>query len=288
MSRLLARLAARAIRASILVDRALSRYDRIRSFLVTCAATDGVLDAYNDLAYGATRVYDASAPEFRERLFNWEASLVERVFPPPPGRVLVGGAGGGREAFELVSRGYAVAAFEPSDVLARSMADRAAASGGPVEVFLGRYQDLPMLRQLGTDRIVDLTRGTRFDAAMLGWSSFSHIRHRQDRITTLRRFAEVTDGPVVASFFLRHDSTTKPRHWLSQWATHLGLRADGDHFTPHIGFFHQSSPDELAAEVAEAGLVQVAVSYNDTDGYWPWIAVARPDVASASGAPSST
>jgi hypothetical protein len=287
VNRFLTHLGARAIRASMLVDRALSRYDRLRSFLVTCAATDGVLDAYNDLVYGATKVYDASAPEFRERLFNWEAELVQRVFPPPPGRVLVGGAGGGRETFELISRGYAVAAFEPSDVLARSMADRAATSGHPVEVFLARYQDLPMLRRVGTDQVVDLRCGGRFDAAMLGWSSFSHIRHRHDRILTLQRFAEVTDGPVVASFFLRRD-TNRPRHKLSQWAGRLGLRAHGDRFTPHIGFFHQSSADELEAEVADAGLVQVAVSYNDTDGYWPWIAVARPDVASATTIPAST
>jgi hypothetical protein len=270
----------------MLVDRALSRYDRLRSFLVTCAATDAVLDAYNDLTYGATRVYDASAPEFRERLFNWEAELIERVFPPA-GRVLVGGAGGGREAFELVLRGYIVAAFEPSDVLARSMADRAAASRALVEVLLGRYQDLPMLRQLGTNQVVDLTRGARFDAAILGWSSFSHIRHRQDRIATLRRFAEVTDGPVVASFFLRHEAS-KPRHRFSRWAAHLGLRADGDRFTPHIGFFHQSSVDELAAEIAEAGLVQVAVSYNDSDGYWPWVAVARPDVVASGVIPPTS
>jgi hypothetical protein len=86
------------------------------------------------------------------------------------------------------------------------MADRAAASGKPVEVFLGRYQDLPLLRRVGTDEVVDLRAGGRFDAAMLGWSSFSHIRHRQDRIATLQRFAEVTDGPVVASFFLRRDN----------------------------------------------------------------------------------
>ena len=123
MSRFLTRVGARAIRASMLVDRALSRYDRIRSFLVTCGATDSVLEAYNNIRVRRRpKVYDASAPELRERLFNWEADLVERVFPPPPGKVLVGGAGGGREAFELVTRGYAVAAFEPSDVLARSMA----------------------------------------------------------------------------------------------------------------------------------------------------------------------
>ena len=188
--------------------------------------------AYNDLAYGTTKVYDASAPEFRERLFNWEAELVQRVFPPPPGRVLVGGAGGGRETFELISRGYAVAAFEPSDVLARSMADRAATNGHAVEVFLGRYQELPVLRR-GWERSGrgSAGSGNRFDAAMLGWSSFSHIRHRQDRISTLQRFAEVTDGPVVASFFLRRD-TNRPRHRLSRWAGRFGLRADGDRVHP--------------------------------------------------------
>ena len=144
-----------------------------------------------------------------------------------------------------------------------------------------------MLRRVGTGEIVDLRRGSRFDAAMLGWTSFSHIRHRQDRIATLQRFAEITDGPVVASFYLRKDST-RPPHAMSQWATRQGLRTDGDRFTPHIGFYHQSSANELAAEVAQAGLVLVAASYNDSDGYWPWIAVARPEVASAPTAPASS
>lgn len=268
----------------MLVDRALSGYDRLRSLVVTCVASDAVLNAYNDIAYGTTRVYDAGAAEFRERLFNWESELIAQVFPAPPGRVLVGGAGGGREAFELVSKGYAVTAFDPSDVLARSMAARALQDKRPVEVFLGRYQDLPRLRPIDADEAVDLSLQSRFDAAIIGWSSYSHLRKRADRIGTLRRFAELTDGPVVASFFLRRP-TAKPPHRLAQWAASLGLRAEGDRFTPHIGFFHQSSAEELAAEIAEAGLVVVAASYNDSDGYWPWVAVARPDVAG--GASSS-
>lgn len=278
MSGIFTRWAARAIRVSMLVDRALSRYDRLRSLVVTCVASDDVLSAYNDIAYGTTRVYDAGASEFRERLFNWESELIAQVFPAPPGRVLVGGAGGGREAFELVSQGYAVVAFEPSDVLARSMTARASAGTQTVEVLLGQYQDLPQLRTIDAGEVVDLTRQTRFDAALLGWSSFSHLRRREDRIATLRRFAELTDGPVVASFFLRRPAA-KPHHRLAQWTISLGLRAEGDRFTPHIGFFHESSAEELAAEIAEAGLVQVAVSYNDSEGYWPWVAVARPEVA---------
>jgi hypothetical protein len=70
----------------MLVDRGFKRFDQVRSLLVTSLASDGTLEAYNDLTYGATRVYDASAPQFRAKLFNWEAELVDRVFPKPPGR----------------------------------------------------------------------------------------------------------------------------------------------------------------------------------------------------------
>ena len=61
-----------------------------------------------------------------------------------PGRLLIGGAGGGREAFALAARGYEVVAFEPSAALARSMVQHAPA-GISVEALIGRYEDLPWL-----------------------------------------------------------------------------------------------------------------------------------------------
>jgi SAM-dependent methyltransferase len=275
---------ARLIRGSLLADQGFKRFDQLRSFLITSFAGDGTLEAYNDLTYGATRVYDASTPVFRTRLFNWEAELVDRVFPKPPSRILVGGAGGGREAFELVARGYEVTAFEPSEVLARSMAEKAKERAAPVDVLLGRYEDLPRLRDFASRQPVDLTARPHYAAALLGWSSFSHIRRREGRIATLQRFAAVTDGPVIASFFLRPPSTRPRVHPLARLSIARGWRSEGDSFTPHIGYFHLSSADELAHEVADAGLVLVDASYNDSEGYWPWIAVARPDVAAGSSA----
>ena len=59
--------------------------------------------------------------------FRGRKRCFERYFPPPPAHILVGGAGGGREAFALLERGYRVTAFEPSEALAASMA--AAADG---------------------------------------------------------------------------------------------------------------------------------------------------------------
>jgi len=272
----LSRLGARVIRASILADRAIAHFDRVRSLVVTSLASDAVLEAYNDLAYRSTVVYDATAPQFREQLFNWETELVDRAFPAPPGRVLVGGAGGGREAFELCARGFTVTAFEPSHALARSMGDRARSSGAAVQPLVGRYQDLPVLRTLD-GQPVDLRDQARFDAALLGWSSYSHIRQRSERVATLAALARLTEGPVCASFFLRRETPgPAATHPLSAWAARRGLRREGDRFTPHIGFFHQSTVEEIDGEIAEAGLVRVGLSDNDGDGYWPWFAAARP------------
>ena len=92
----------------------------MRSELVLAMAGDDVLDRYNDLMYSSAGDYDPTSPEFLDFLFPWEESVVERFFPRPPARVLVGAAGAGREAFALARLGYEVVAFEPAPGLARS------------------------------------------------------------------------------------------------------------------------------------------------------------------------
>jgi SAM-dependent methyltransferase len=267
-------LVARVIQATTAVDWVYRRFDRLRALLVTAYATDAALGAYNDLVYGATPIYDASQAGFRERLFDWEEDVVARVLPAAPSRVLVGGAGGGREAFQLAARGYQVTAFEPSPGLARSMSERASRDGSGVEAFVGRYEGLPVVHAVDTGEPVDLARVPRFDASMLGWSSFSHIRDPRARIATLRAFADLTDGPVVVSFFSTPPAAPAPGR-LRRFLNSLGRRSPGDAFTVHIGFYHLSSPEEIAQEVAAAGLSIVASSFNDSDGHWPWVAVRK-------------
>lgn len=274
----MSRIGARIIQATTWIDWVYRRFDRVRALLVTAYASDATLAAFNDLAYGASPLYDASDASFRERLFEWEEDVVARVFPAAPARVLVGGAGGGREAFQLAGRGYEVTAFEPSRGLAQSMAERAAASGATVAAFVGRYEGLPVLHRVGGEPF-DLSQGKPFDVSMLGWSSFSHIRDPRVRIATLRAFAGLTDGPVVLSFFTTAaDQPANPSR-LRRRLDRLGRRSPGDAFTVHVGFYHLSSSEEVAAEVRSAGLSMVAESYNDADGHWPWIAVARPQIA---------
>jgi hypothetical protein len=263
------------LRATLLLDRAFGKFDRGRALLVTAFASDEVLAEYNDLAYGSAKTYDPGTTEFRDQLFNWEKDMIRRVFPRPPARVLVGGAGGGREAFQLAASGYRVTAFESSAGLARSMAARAAAQPG-VEAMIGRYESLPLLAGLEGESI-DLRSREPFDAALLGWSSFSHIRHAQPRISVLRAFADLTAGPVVVSFFNRA-STPARRSRLRRALETLGRRVEGDQFTTHIGYYHLSSQEELSGEIASAGLRIVDASFDAEDGSWPWVAVARPQI----------
>jgi SAM-dependent methyltransferase len=257
----------------MMADWMYDRFDRLRSRLVSRLASDDVLDAYNDLNYGRQPVYEAGSAVFRATLFNWEAEMLDRVAPPPPARILVGGAGGGREAFALAARGYEVTAFEPSPALARSMAAQATARSAPVEALVGRYEQLPRLEPVHEPGLVDLAARARFDAAILGWASYSHVRSRCARVSTLRAFAQVTDGPVALSFYLDHGRPARPG-LAARLLDAIGLTGGLDRFGPHVGFFHLSRREELEGEILDAGLVVLDASWDDSDGRWPWVAVA--------------
>ena len=278
MNGTLARLAARAIRATGAIDAAYRRFDSARSMVVARFAPGAVLDAFNDITYGATDVYRPDAPIYRSGLFNWEGEAIARAFPPAPGRVLVGGAGGGREAFALAERGSDVVAFDPSERLVESMAAHAAAIGaggrsGRVDAFLGRYEDLPRLQTAGAEPSkVDLREHPRFDAALFGWASYSHLRLRQHRILALEQVGALTAGPVLVSFYLGRGG--QPRTRRGRVARRLGF--DGlDRFTTHVGYYHLSTSDELRQEAREAGLQIVVESLDDSDGRWPYLVLRR-------------
>jgi hypothetical protein len=268
------RFLARIIRVSTIVDRAARRFDQVRSVLVTRCASRSVLDAYNDLAYERTPIYRAGTRQFRETLFNWEAEAIAGAFPDPPGRVLVGGAGGGREAFALAARGYEVVAFEPSAGLARSMVQHAPL-GVSVDALIGRYEELPWLTDAATGASVDVRLRGPFAAVLLGWASFSHLRTRAARVAALRVLGELTTGPLVLSFYTRRPRSTPASGLWPRLAYVLGIQFEGDLFTPYVGFYHLSDPTELADEVGEAGLAILQGSFDELDGRWPYLVVRR-------------
>jgi hypothetical protein len=259
-------LAARFIHASRLIDRVYRKIDRLRSRLVLRYASDSVLDRYNELAYGSSDEYRPESRAFRAYLFPWEEEVLDRFFPLPPARVLVGGAGGGREVFALTERGYEVVAFEPSVPLVEAMLE-AAGDGSPVEVYRGSYEELDALRPADSDEpAVRLGTLGPFDAAIVGWGSFSHLRHHVERVATLRAFADVTNGPIVVSFLrFRRDPAVpgRPR------------RRQGGAFSIYIGFYHEMDAQTLARIASEAHLAVEHLSTDERDTNWPHAVLRR-------------
>src|SRR5690606_9978650 len=75
------------------------------------------------------RTYVPGGNTFARGLFGWELELLAPPFPAR-GRILIGGAGGGREAIALIERGYQVVAFDQAAELVRAGAPTVKAAGG--------------------------------------------------------------------------------------------------------------------------------------------------------------
>src|SRR5918994_2664192 len=91
----------RFILATRRLDRTYRRLDRLRSTAILAIASDAALERFNAWTYSGSASYRPGSEDFRTDLFPWEEEAIERFFPRPPARVLVGGAGGGREPLAL-------------------------------------------------------------------------------------------------------------------------------------------------------------------------------------------
>ncbi len=151
----------------------------------------------DELSRLTTRIYDASfasyAPE--QGLREWEQSWFATYLPPAPARVLVGGAGSGREVAPLLAAGYSVDAFDP---VPRYAAECATLPG----IGLARCTDFA-----GFEReLLGAPGGGGFaaapyDAVVLGWCSLDHVLVHADRERLLRAAcAAAPRGPVLSSF----------------------------------------------------------------------------------------
>jgi hypothetical protein len=207
----------------------------------------------------------------RARLAPWEEAWLARRLPPPPARVLVGGAGHGVEAAYLASAGYRVDALEPAAAAARACAAHAE------EVWTARFEDLS---RVVLDGAAGPLAGRRYDAVLLGWGSLSHVldaRERQRLFAAVARLAPA--GPILASFILVTDETAPGR------ADRLGRRAgralarlrrlpsprdDGALLLGHwFGFIHQFTVDEIEALARACG--RTVVWEHDDETLYPHI-----------------
>jgi SAM-dependent methyltransferase len=277
---------ARALYTSLRADRLVQAGLKGRNELALLLGGEAFFSAYNDVAYAAAQSYSPSSPRFREWLFGWEQAAIERYFRAPPARLLVGGAGGGREAFALADMGYRVTAFEPTEELASAMAKATVERDRDIEVYVGSYESL----WSGPDRSGSSTHSPpslpaapelgQFDAIVLGWGSFTHVRqpHGRERVLQVCHQLLSPGGTVLASYFAAPSPTASAPSRLSKLQRRI-RRARGvdpnDHFYPHAGVVHAFTPEEIRALASGAGL-EVLFTHDEMRGVYPHSVMKKP------------
>lgn len=222
------RLPARA-RAALWLDRLLSSgvqiTDAFRAELLLACLTPEEIDQRTSAYYERRTAFLPEGSVYEGGLFDWESRVLASGLFPGCGRILVGGAGGGREMKALCGLGYSVTAFEPSSVLVEAAREVAAGYPG-TRVVQASYRDLaraaaadpsspvgpsspahpsnpahPSSPVDPSSPLSSILANGGFDAAILGWGSLSHVIHPRDRLellTALRRLAPA--APVLVSY----------------------------------------------------------------------------------------
>lgn len=247
------RLAARVLESAAVADLAFTRvqsaYRHFLEGLLPSVLTDAEL---TDLS---TRLYDRRGPrQFSEPMFDWEREWAEKYLPAPPGRVLVGGAGYGRECVWLHERGYSVDAYEPRAHAAKQCHDVVASRGGVCVV--AAHQDL-------ADAVLDRSENAcaafsrrTYAAVLLGWGSLSHVLDPEQRARIVEASARIAEGPVLASVRLSDRRVGLAR--ASRFGQAIGRRFGGrvvrtaTQYQPEVGLAATLLPSELEVVARQA------------------------------------
>ncbi len=200
------------------------------------------LHAVDQRFYEGSASYHDDAHNLRG-LFPWEQTALEAFAGCR--RVLVIGAGGGREVLALERMGFEVEGYECNPALV-AYADE----------FLPRQGCTAAVRHLPRDAVP--SADTPFDGIVVGWSAYTLIPGRAHRVDLLRRLRVLVQpgGPILLSFFTR--GADGPRVRISA-AVANGIRAilrrepaeRGDALSPN--FVHYFTAKEIGAELREAG-----------------------------------
>jgi SAM-dependent methyltransferase len=252
-------------RALLLADRAVHSTVRlaalVRTELLLAGLSPGEREAVNATVFSAEDTYAPGGPTFSSGLFAWERAAVATAPFPRSGRVLLGGAGGGRELAELCALGYEVVAFEPAPALAAAL--REVAAGLPRATALeGSYGDLVRASR-GDGGPLGAVAGSRFDAVVLGWASFSHLTDPAARSALLAALRSLAPSAPVLLSYLGPDDDGRAngrverlrapvRRALARAAGRAPAAA-GEGFIPSAGFYQRFTAAEVDGVAAAAG-----------------------------------
>jgi hypothetical protein len=200
----------------------------------------------------ATGDFYSFAPSYRkpEQVFHgfygWERDVVERYFRPGS-RVLVAGAGAGREMVALAEAGFVPEGFDCCVEMVEAGKELLRSRNVPARVVLAEPSRVP--HGLGI-----------YDGLVVGWGAYHHIVGKSQRVRFLKemRSCARAGAPILLSFFTHWDSR-RYEAWLTRLANCIrGLRHPrrekvevGDHL--NVCFTHRFDEAEIADELRTAG-----------------------------------
>jgi len=194
--------------------------------------------------------YYSNTPKYRDERYNksgllaWENAMIVRYFQNGK-RLLVVGAGGGREVLALTKLGYEVHGFECNAELVCAANALLEGEGLPPRIHVVQPDTCP-------------TGQVAYDGLIVGWGTYMLIQGRAKRIAFLRSMrAQVGPGaPVLLSFFFRSPNA---KRFMVTAAIGNALRRllgreeiePGDALEPE--YVHYSTREEITGELRESG-----------------------------------
>ena len=227
---------------------------------------DPAIESHYGTGYERSRLFPGGRPSLE---FVRSMELLGRLLPAPPARVLDVGGGPGTYAAPLAGRGYRVHVVDPVPLHVEQA--RQAAGADPAASFTAA---------LGDAR--ELTEPDESQDAVLLFGPLYHLTetaHRQQALAEARRVLP-SGGRLLAMAVCRFASLLDGLY--EGWLDDPDFRpivdqdlADGQHRNPDpagrpefftTAYFH--TPDDLAAEIGQAGFAGVAVYGVEGPG-WP-------------------
>ena len=252
------------VRGVLAVDRAFERVGNVvgvRDEALLALVPPEERGALTAAMYAELPSYLPGGSRFRTDLFGWEERVLASPEFPRAGRILLGGAGPGRELAALVERGFEVVAFDPC--LPFTEAARSLVPRDRAEVVCASYDDLVAAVAGRGGPLGPSVARAPFDAIVLGWGSLSHVMPAASRLELFRALRRLAPrAPVLASFLLVSDPAhlgpgkQRFRDGLRRAFATLGApgRSEkNDHFLARAGFFSYLTPGEVARLAKDSG-----------------------------------
>jgi len=188
----------------------------------------------------------------RRGLWAWEERVLTEHFAECDRLILIG-AGGGREVLALLRLGYQIDGFESHPALVAAANSLLQEEGFDTSVGLVQRDESPNTK-------------TTYDGIIVGWGAYMLVQSRRHRITLLKQLRALTHRqcPILLSFYWRSGSPSAS-YKMSAFLANMIRRTTnrepidvGDWLAP--AYVHFFTRDEIASELSEGGFLLVHYS----------------------------